>query len=230
MPPLLQAEDLTVHYGGAPVVAGVSLQVEPGRCVALAGANGSGKSTVLRVLAGRQEADTGTVLLDGEPVRESDPRFRRDVAVSMDGGECFPDLTVAEHVRMVAAAHGLGRRAAEAAADVLDHLGLAAHHDAFPGTLSAGQRQALLLSAALVRPARLLMLDEPEQRLDARAKERLAAVLDAAKRAGTGIVLVSHERSLVEAVADHVVLLASGRCVAEGEPARVLAEEAAPWR
>ncbi|MFI9722643.1 ABC transporter ATP-binding protein [Streptomyces sp. NPDC052396] len=230
MPPLLQAEDLTVHYGGAPVVTGISLRVDPGRCVALIGANGSGKSTVLRVLAGRQAADAGSVVFDGGPVREQDPRFRREVAVSMDGGECFPDLTVAEHIRMVAAAHGLGCRAAGAAATVLNHLGLAAHHDAFPDTLSAGQRQALLLSAALVRPARLLMLDEPEQRLDARARERLAEVLRETKRAGTAIVLVSHDRTLVEAVADQVVLLASGRCVAQGEPGRVLDEEAAPWR
>ncbi|MER5546323.1 ABC transporter ATP-binding protein [Streptomyces sp. NPDC002589] len=230
MPPLLHVKDLSVHYHGTPVIEGVGFDVAPARCVALIGANGSGKSTVLRVLSARQEADGGTVLFDGEPVREQDPDFRRDVAVSMDGGECFPDLTVAEHIRMVAAAHGLGRKATTAAADILDHLGLGAHHNAFPDTLSAGQRQALLLSAALVRPARLLMLDEPEQRLDAGAKERLADILRQVKQAGTGIVLVSHERALVEAVADHVVLLASGRCVAQGEPGHVLSQEAAPWR
>ncbi|WP_161968651.1 ABC transporter ATP-binding protein [Streptomyces orinoci] len=204
--------------------------MDPGRCIALVGANGSGKSTLLRAPAGRQTADEGRGLFDGAPVREQDPGFRRDVAVAMDGGERFPDLTVAEHIRMVAAAHGLGRRAAGAAATVLNHLELAARHGAFPDTLSAGQRQALLLSAALVRPARLLLLDEPEQRLDARARERLAEVLRETKRAGTGIVLVSHERALVETVADQVMLLASGRCAAQGGPAAVLGEEAAPWR
>ncbi|MGK5629294.1 AAA family ATPase [Streptomyces sp. URMC 123] len=86
---------------------------------------------------------------------------------------------------------------------MLELLGLAERRDAFPDALSVGRRQALLLSAALVRPARLLMLGEPEQRLDARAKERLAEVLCRVKQAGTAVLLISHDRELVERVADH---------------------------
>ncbi|MFB7264189.1 ATP-binding cassette domain-containing protein [Streptomyces nojiriensis] len=230
-PNLLRASGIHVGYDGEAVLEDVNLALGPGRCLALAGANGSGKSTLLRVCVGRQQPDRGDVRFADAPPREVDVAFRRDVALLLDGADCFPDLTVAEHVRMVATAHGLGADAEPAAAQVLAELGLAERLDAFPGTLSAGQRQMLMLASVLVRPARLIVVDEPEQRLDVRARRRLAAALLAAKENGTAILLASHDRGVVGEVADEVLLLDRGRAAALGTPAEVTAQSAAwPWR
>ncbi|WP_328926171.1 ABC transporter ATP-binding protein [Streptomyces sp. NBC_00190] len=230
-PDLLRVGGVHVEYDGEAVLEDVNLALGPGRCLVLAGANGSGKSTLLRVCVGRQQPDRGEVRFAGAPPREVDVAFRRDVALLLDGADCFPDLTVAEHVGMVATAHGLGADAGPAAARVLAELGLAEQLDAFPGTLSAGQRQMLMLASVLVRPARLIVVDEPEQRLDVRARRRLAAALRAATGNGTAILLASHDRGVVDEVADEVLLLERGRTAAVGTPAEVTAESAAwPWR
>ncbi|MBW5486820.1 ATP-binding cassette domain-containing protein [Streptomyces bambusae] len=228
---MLSAQDIHVAYADETVLDEVSLALEPGRCLALAGANGSGKSTLLRVCVGRQQPDRGEVRLAGAAPREADPAFRRDVGLLLDGAECFPDLTVAEHVRMVATAHGLGSGAAAATDRVLAELGLDHRADAFPDALSAGQRQMLLLASVLVRPARLIVVDEPEQRLDTVARRRLAAALRAAKPAGTAVLLASHDRATVEEAADRVLLLDRGRAAALGTPAEVTGvAEVSPWR
>jgi ABC-type multidrug transport system ATPase subunit len=228
--PLLTAEDLQVSVGGRQLLAVPSLAVPPGSCLGLVGVNGSGKSTLLKALAGLYRLDQGTVMLDGRPVREHELGFRQQVGVFLDDAACFPDLTVAEHVRMVATAPGLGPTAAERCAGVLDLLGLRHRADAFPDTLSAGQRQMLLLAAVLVRPARLLLLDEPEQRLDTGARERLAGTLRQTLADGTAIVMAVHDQELLAQVADRVMVLDGGRVVDHGPTAEVLERGATPWR
>ncbi|MFK0259403.1 ATP-binding cassette domain-containing protein [Streptomyces sp. NPDC090445] len=228
---LLHAQGVHIAYDDETVLDGVGLMLEPGECLALAGANGSGKSTLLRVCVGRQQPDRGEVRFAGAAPREADAAFRRDAGLLLDGAACFPDLTVAEHIRMVATAHGLGSGAAAAVDRVLAELGLDHRRDAFPDALSAGQNQSLLLASVLVRPARLLVLDEPEQRLDTAARRRLAAALRTAKAAGTAVLLASHDRATVEAVADRVLLLDRGRTAALGTPAEVTGRaEVSPWR
>lgn len=230
-PALLRGAGIHVGYGGEAVLDDVGLALEPGRCLALAGANGSGKSTLLRVCVGRQQPDQGDVFFADAPPRETDAAFRRDVALLLDGADCFPDLTVGEHIRMVATAHCMGADAGPATKRVLAELGLDHRIDAFPDALSAGQRQMLLLASVLVRPARLIVVDEPEQRLDTGARRRLAAVLRAAKANGTAVLLASHDRATVEEAADHVLLLDRGRIAALGTPAEVTgAAVASPWR
>ncbi|MFE4518171.1 ATP-binding cassette domain-containing protein [Kitasatospora sp. NPDC056783] len=229
-PPLLTADDLHVSMGGRQLLDMPTLAVPPGGCLGLVGVNGSGKSTLLKALAGLYRLDRGTVLLDGHPVREHELGFRQQVGVFLDDTDCFPDLTVAEHVRMVATAHGLGQGAADRCTRVLDLLGLRHRADAFPDTLSAGQRQLLLLAAVLVRPARLLLLDEPEARLDTGARERLADTLRQSRADGTAIVMAVHDQDLVERVADQVMVLDGGRVVDHGPTAEVLDRGATPWR
>ncbi|MFF0387636.1 ATP-binding cassette domain-containing protein [Kitasatospora sp. NPDC004615] len=211
------------------MLAVASLAVPPGGCLGLVGVNGSGKSTLLKALAGRCRLDRGSVLLGGRPVREHERGFRQQVGVFLDDAACFPDLTVAEHLRMVAAAHEVGDTAARCAR-VLDVLGLHHRADAFPDTLSAGQRQLLLLAAVLVRPARLLLLDEPEQRLDTGARDRLADTLRQSRADGTAIVLAVHDQELLDRVADQVMVLDGGRVVDHGPTAEVLQRGATPWR
>ena len=201
---LLEVRGLTRRFGSVTVLDGLDLDVDPGRAVALVGPNGVGKSTALRCIVGTDTPTGGTVSLRGRPLDERDPRVRRALAVVMDDLDFFPDLSVVEHLDLFAKAHGVAD-AEDRVDDVLGELGLADQADQLPGSLSAGQRRRLGLAAALVRPKLVMVLDEPEARLDEQGRAWLADRLREEKREGVGIVMASHDADLVAAVADGVV-------------------------
>ncbi|MBD8606556.1 ABC transporter ATP-binding protein [Aeromicrobium sp. CFBP 8757] len=203
-PPLLRVSDLHRSFGDLHVLQGLDLELRSGEALALVGPNGAGKSTALRCIAGADQATSGTVELDGEPLDERSAATRRDLAVVMDDLDFFPDLSVVEHLNLLARAHRVA--GADAVVDaVLADVGLEHQAAQLPGTLSSGQRRRLALASAFVRPRRLLILDEPEQRLDAAGLAWLAERLNAEKADGLGVLLVSHDADLVEAVADWIL-------------------------
>ncbi|MCX2968913.1 MULTISPECIES: heme ABC exporter ATP-binding protein CcmA [Streptomyces] len=217
---LLAVREVAHRYGEREVLHGVSLTVAPGECVALVGPNGCGKSTLLRLAAGRERPTAGRVVFDGAEVDEDEPATRARIAAVLDAASFYPDLTVGEHLRFVALAHGLRDADAEAAvARELSAHRLTDRADALPAALSSGQTQALLLATAFVRPHALLLLDEPEQRLDARARARLTDRLRAHARRGAAVLLATHDARLTERAADRVLALESGRPAAPPEPA-----------
>ncbi|MFJ5222097.1 ATP-binding cassette domain-containing protein [Streptomyces sp. NPDC088400] len=208
-PALLRLVDVSRSYGDRQVLHSATLDVEPGECVVLAGDNGSGKSTLLRVASGRERPTSGTVLFGGEPIDEDSPAVRERVATVMDSGAHYPDLTVREHLMLVALAHGLGDEADDSVRDVLEEHHLADHAHVLPSALSSGQTQALLLAAAFVRPHDLLVLDEPEQRLDAHARQELADRMAEHRDRGVAVLVATHHEELI-AVADRVFTLDGG--------------------
>lgn len=199
--PLLVATGINCRFGERVILRDVALSLEAGEALALLGPNGSGKSTLIRCLLGTQDRGGGTVLLDGEPLLDTDPAVRAAIATVGDDTDFFPDLSVAEHLNLVAVAHGV-TESNEAAGAVAIDVGLLDQWDQLPGTLSQGQRRRLALGIALVRPHRLLILDEPEQRLDVAGRRWLAERLVAEKSAGVAVLLASHDPELVAAVAD----------------------------
>jgi ABC-type multidrug transport system ATPase subunit len=122
---------------------------------------------------------------------------------------------------LVAVAHGAGAAAGELADAALTECRLAGHADALPVALSSGQRQALQLAAVLVRPRRLLVLDEPEQRLDPGARRWLGELLGREKDRGAAILLATHHAELAESVADEAIVLLDGAILARGRPTEV---------
>lgn len=209
LPRLLRVRGLTRRFGEIDVVQGFDLDVAAGTAVALVGRNGAGKSTVLRCITGADKATAGTVELDGAPLDERSPTVRSALAVVMDDMDFFPDLSVVEHLDLFAKAHRVPE--AESLVDeVLREVGLMPQAAQLPGTLSSGQRRRLALASAFVRPRRLLVLDEPEQRLDTAGLEWLAGRLKREKADGLGVLMASHAPQLVEAVADRVVVVGSG--------------------
>ncbi|MCX4750355.1 ABC transporter ATP-binding protein [Kitasatospora sp. NBC_01287] len=220
-PALLQLTGVSRSYGDREVLHPVNLALAAGECVALLGHNGSGKSTLLRVAAGRDLPTKGTVRFDGLPMDENDPRIRARVAVVGDTVAHYPDLTVREHLLLVAVAHGVAD-ARTWVQQVLDDRLLTERADALPSALSSGQLQALLLACALVRPRDLLLLDEPEQRLDPQARRKLAELLRAELADGVAVLLVTHHTDLARELADRVVVLEDGRIVAQGAPGKIL--------
>jgi ABC-2 type transport system ATP-binding protein len=205
-PPRLRVRGLTRRFGDVDVVSGLDFDLAAGRAVALVGRNGAGKSTVLRCVSAADVPTSGTVELDGVPVDERSPRTRRDMAVVMDDMDFFPDLSVVEHLDLFARAHAVPD--AEAVVDgVLHEVGLGPQATQLPGTLSSGQRRRLALASAFVRPRRMLVLDEPEARLDEAGLAWLVDRLQREKADGLAILLASHDAGLVAAVADRVLSL-----------------------
>ena len=195
----LRVRGLTRHRDGVAVLDGWDLDVPAGRVVVLVGANGAGKTTALRCVVGADRPDHGEVLLDGLPVDDRSPACRRAVASSLDDADLLDDLTVREHLDLLARAHGV-RRPAAAVDEVTAAIGLDRLADRLPRTLSAGQRRRVLLAATAVRPCRLLVLDEPEQRLDAAGLGWLRAHLRAAADRGAAVLVASHQPGLGAAV------------------------------
>ncbi len=204
---LLRVSGLHKSYSRLPVLNDVGFSLRAGEAVAVVGANGSGKTTLLRCVAGAEEADEGLVEFDGVPLRESDPAVRAAMACLLDDVDYFPDMSVVDHLALYAWAHGADDPDGLVAATLRD-LDLEGAADQLPITLSSGQRHRLGLASCLVRPRRLLLLDEPEQRLDVTGRAWLADRLQKEKAAGVAVLFTSHDRELIDAVADRTIEVA----------------------
>ncbi|PPF42208.1 ABC transporter ATP-binding protein [Pseudoclavibacter sp. AY1F1] len=194
-------EDASFSRGGTPVLSNVDFVVAGGAVLCLTGANGSGKTTVLRAIAGVVRPTAGRILVGGELVDERSPAFRRRLAAVVGSVPFSLTMTAREHLTAVSASWGARRRDAESVADaVLRRLGLEELTGRFPHELSSGQFQMLSLASVLARPFDVLVLDEPEQRLDADRRELLARVLGEERDRGAAVVIATHSRALRDAL------------------------------
>ncbi|MEI4273533.1 ABC transporter ATP-binding protein [Klenkia sp. LSe6-5] len=219
---LLEAHDLSVGYAGETVCAPVTVSVQAGTALGVIGPNGAGKSTVLQTLVGLLPAIGGTVRFDGRDVDEREAAFRRDVVTVLDDDAFFPSLTGAEHLLLTARGHGVAD-ADDVVAEEVEEFGLVERAHALPSALSSGQRRRLALAAAFVRPARLMVLDEPERRLDAQMRRRLAARIAADVADGLTVVFASHDAEFLSTVARRVLVVDDDECTVVSPRAAVAA-------
>lgn len=205
---MIDLDEVTVSVGDVTLLAPVSVSVESGRALIVRGRNGSGKSTLLRAMAGVRTPTSGTVRIGDDPVSDRDRRFRRRVATMIGLPPIAPDLTVADHLLLVAstwlddstAAHELAR-------GVLGELGLTSLATRFPHELSSGQTQLFALGLVLARPFDVLIVDEPEQRLDPEHIDMVIDVLRVRRDNGATLVVATHDPRLAEELADHTLWL-----------------------
>jgi ABC-2 type transport system ATP-binding protein len=195
----LNVRGLRRSFGDLVVLDDVSFVVEAGQAGVVVGPNGSGKTTLLRCVVGAERPDDGEITSEGRRLDEADPWTRSILAAALDDIDFFPDLSVVEHLDLLAMAHGGG---GDPVGEVLAELGLERARDQLPATLSSGQRRRLALASCFVRPRRLLILDEPEQRLDVRGRAWLAERLLREKTAGVAVLMASHDAELIDAVTD----------------------------
>ncbi|HZL75052.1 MAG TPA: ABC transporter ATP-binding protein [Propionibacteriaceae bacterium] len=207
---ILKVTGLRRAFGPNTIFDKFNLEVRTGEAIALTGRNGAGKSTLLRCLVGADRPDDGNVQVCGNPMSETSPEIRRDVATVIDDLDFFPDLSVVEHLDLLARAHGIADPD-ELVDDVLEEVQLVPQSGQLPGTLSSGQRRRLALATAFVRPRKLLILDEPEQRLDSEGLTWLSQRLKSERQKGLAIVFASHEPELVDSVATRVIQLGAPR-------------------
>lgn len=219
-PPRLVATGLSRSFGGAPVVNDVSLEVAAGQVTCLLGPSGCGKSTTLRMIAGVERPDTGTIRIDGRTVCGDGvlvPPESRSVGLMFQDFALFPHLTVAQNV-----AFGLsGDRAAKVrrVEELLDRVNLSGYGPKHPHQLSGGEQQRVALARALAPRPKVMLMDEPFSGLDNRLRDGIRdTTLEVLKEEGTAVLLVTHEPDEAMRMADEIALMRGGRIVQRGAP------------
>ncbi|UGU29066.1 ABC transporter ATP-binding protein [Mycolicibacterium smegmatis] len=222
--------DLTRSYGSVKALDGLSLRMEPGELVALLGPSGCGKTTALRILAGLDEATSGTVLVDGRDV-SSVPANKRDMGMVFQAYSLFPHLTVLDNVAFGLKMRGKSKRVRlSTAADMLDLVGLGAHKNKYANELSGGQQQRVALARALAIAPRVLLLDEPLSALDAKVRAQLRDEIRRVQlEVGTTTLFVTHDQEEALAVADRVGVMSQGKLEQLAAPAELYANPATPF-
>ncbi|HSS72078.1 MAG TPA: ATP-binding cassette domain-containing protein [Gaiellaceae bacterium] len=227
---VLTARGVWKSYGGVHALAGFDLDVAPGETVALVGANGSGKTTALRALAGALPVDKGEITLDRRPLSGLEPAVLAEAGVvrTLQQTSTFSTLTALESALVGAGLHARSSgalrtiastpraraesRALRAAAfDALSFVGLAEHAWRPAALLDGFQQRLLMLAAALATRPRVLMLDEPSAGAAAPERAGLVEILRELRVQGISLLVVEHDLPLVRAVADRVVVMADGK-------------------
>ncbi|HLJ99593.1 MAG TPA: ABC transporter ATP-binding protein [Streptosporangiaceae bacterium] len=213
----LKVEELRKSFGTTSVLDGVTLDVPAGSLTAILGKSGSGKTTMLRLLAGFERPDAGTITIGGTVVdndRVHVPPERRRIGYVPQDGSLFPHLTVAANVGF-----GLPRRERSRAAGLLEAVGLGGLGRRFPHQLSGGQQQRVALARALAIEPAVVLLDEPFASLDASLRATVRAdVQRIFREAGTTAILVTHDQDEALSVADRVAVLRDGRIAQSAPP------------
>ena len=225
---MLTLSNLSKRFGSLQALDCLSLSLAGGEIVGFVGANGAGKSTTMRIIMGSLAADSGAVTWKGAPV---DASTRRAIGYMPEERGLYPRMKAAEQLVYLARLHGLSASAAKAAADRwTERLGLEERRNDEVQSLSLGNQQRVQLAAALVSDPELLILDEPFSGLDPVAVDVMSQVLLERAAAGVPTLFSSHQLDVVERLCDRVVIIRSGRLVADGTVPELQATETPRWR
>ena len=215
----LSLRDIEKSYGTVEAIRGVDLMIPDGEFTVLVGPSGCGKSTLLRIIAGLEEVDRGTVEIAGEVVNHVRPKDR-DIAMVFQNYALYPYMKVYENISF-----GLRVRKMPDAEirrrvkDATDLLGISDLLDRFPRQLSGGERQRVAMGRALVRDARLYLLDEPLSNLDAQLRDDMRTEIKRLHKVmGKTMIYVTHDQVEAMTLADRIVLLNHGKIEQVGAP------------
>jgi spermidine/putrescine transport system ATP-binding protein len=222
MKPLLEIESLTKSYGPNKVLDQVSLQVGDGEFFFLLGPSGCGKTTLLRIIGGLIEADSGTIRLKGQYLNDI-PAYRRDINTVFQNYALFPHLSVFENVafglRMKKKPSGMIR---EKVTKALGLVELDGFEERMPGKLSGGQQQRVALARALVNEPSVLLLDEPLGALDVKLRRQMQLELKHLQRnLGTTFICVTHDQEEAMTMADRIAVMREGIVEQIGTPEEI---------
>ena len=223
---MLKIENLVVNYGGIEAVKGISLDVPDGNIITLVGANGAGKSTTLRSIAGLVKAKSGSITLDGEELLGlSTPDIvSKGITMVPEGRRVFPDMTVLENLKIGAYLRK------DSLKDDIDHV-----YDLFPrlkerswqaaGTLSGGEQQMLAVGRALMSRPKIIMMDEPSLGLAPIIVQGIFDIIREINRQGTTVLLIEQNANMALKTADYGYVMDTGRISLQGTGEELLANE-----
>jgi putrescine transport system ATP-binding protein len=217
--PLLEISGVSKKFGTVAAVDGVSLSVERGELFALLGPSGCGKTTLLRLIAGFEQADAGRIMIDGSDVTEVPP-YRRPVNMMFQSYALFPHLDVAGNVAFGLKQQGMERRRRDLrVAEMLALVQMADYARRRPHELSGGQKQRVALARALAKMPKLLLLDEPLAALDRKLREETRLeLIGIQERVGTSFVFVTHDQEEALGMASRIAVMDRGQIAQIGGP------------
>jgi heme exporter protein A len=211
LPPAVTTHELARLFGGSAALAGVTLSVEAGRCVALLGPNGAGKTTLLRILSTAIRPSYGTASVDGIGVTEAPDLVRRRVAYLGHASGLYDDLTGRENLGFAAAMLGMpASTAGQRVSDLMERVGLSPFGDQRVHGFSAGMRRRLALARVLLARPSVVLLDEPFAALDEDGIRFVEGLLRSWRRTGVTTLVASHASDRLLGLADAAVHLADG--------------------
>jgi iron(III) transport system ATP-binding protein len=229
-PAAVALEGIAKRFGQFVALRGITLSVAPGEFVCFLGPSGCGKTTLLRIIAGLERQNAGSVLMGGRDVSALPPG-QRDYGIVFQSYALFPNLTVARNVGYGLETRRRARAEVERRIDeLLTLVGLAAHKDKYPAQLSGGEQQRVALARALAPSPALLLLDEPLSALDARVRQSLRHEIRALqRRLGVTTIMVTHDQEEALAMADRIVVMNHGVVEQVGAPAEVYTWPRSPF-
>lgn len=224
---LLEARDLTRHFGGLKAVDGVDFDLRSGEIHALIGPNGAGKTTFVSLLSGRTPVQSGTIRFRGKDITRlsAHARVRRGIAYTFQITQIFSRLTVFDNVALAVQGRGVARRLASETRVALKRVGLEDRADQIAGTLSYGHQRVLEIAMGLALHPELLILDEPTQGLAA-GEIALFKTLVAGLVPATTVLLIEHNMDVVMDLAHRITVLNFGKVLATGTPGEIRANPA----
>jgi len=225
---LLEARPISKSFAGLRALDQVSFDLRAGEVHALVGENGAGKSTLIKIMTGAEQADAGTLVVDGVAIPHIDPHTTRDLGIAAiyQQPALFPHLTVAEKIALSLERGGAWRRIDRSsrrrrAADLLNRIGVALDPDRLVGQLTMPEQQVVEIAKAIGADARIVIMDEPTASLTEREVSRLFAVITRLRAEGVGIIYISHRLEEIAAIADRITVLRDGRTVATRDAGEV---------
>jgi len=223
--PAISLRGVSKRFGSITAVDGLDLEVPEGTCVGLLGPNGAGKSTTMKMLTAQAIADEGDLEVLGYRLPDESKQARAESGVVPQLDNLDTTLTVEQNLIVFAHLYRIERRERAAAVDrAVRVANLGERRNSKVDELSGGMRRRLLIARALVHRPRLLLLDEPTVGLDPQVRQELWALIDGLRAEGTSILMSTHYIEEAERLADTVTIMAEGRAVAAGPPARLVAE------
>ncbi len=212
---MIEINKLVKTYEGFTAVDERSLHVGAGEILGLVGPNGAGKTSTLRCLAGIIPMTSGDIRVCGHDIVEEPIAARQNLAFVPDEPHLFDHLTVWDHMTLVARIYGVAD-AAERGARLLEENDLGEQHQAFPGELSRGMKQKLIISCALLHEPQALIFDEPLTGLDPGSMRRTKRTILKTAQSGASVIVSSHMLHLVEEVCDRILIVQHGKEILAG--------------
>jgi ABC-2 type transport system ATP-binding protein len=226
---MFEVRNLCKRYLGIPALDHVSFIARPGEVTGYLGANGSGKSTTMKLATGLIEPTSGEILFAGRPIKENPMAYRQRIGYVPEEPHLYTHLSGLEYLVMVAQLRDMDRHSAnERIHGLLRLFGMHGDRDAAMSSYSKGMRQKILLSAALIHNPDLVLLDEPFSGLDVGSSLILRSLIKELATRGKIVLFSSHELETVERVCSHVVILHRGKVVADDSIERLRVLMAVP--
>ncbi|MDF2886944.1 MAG: transporter ATP-binding protein [Lacrimispora sp.] len=223
---MLEVKNLAVSYGAVKAIHGVSLEVHDGEVVSLIGANGAGKTTILRTISGLKKADDGEIRFDGTDLRKMDPSkiITLKLAHVPEGRHIFPQMTVEENLEMGAFTD---RKDMEAnMEEVFGRFGrLKERKKQLAGTLSGGEQQMLAVGRALMAKPKMILMDEPSMGLSPLLVKEIFSIIKEVNRKGITVLLVEQNAKMALSISSRAYVMETGKITISGNAGELLRDD-----